>query len=324
MESFPHPVVTIGLDEDWPSSIISQTYFATTSCISPSEDILVTGGGREGLAVYSVWDMKTTDGKTFIHPCKTRYCVVCHVSFHHSRGHVELRTGCVCGRLCRWDISSDSHSLLEQILLGSKGSYWWWAHDGSKVVRRIEVDEPLEMDGDKPVMSKGGALYHLSISGTPPICHSLLKGTLDTKWWFSPGHGDKVVGADREKLTLWTCSSGLQIFQKSHAFGDFPHHCFSPDGTMIVCSGSGGAKLISAEDGTVLRSWNGSGEVYGIQFFPKGDRFIATGFAGICLFDGDVLHEKKIECGSVFISPDGQRVATISYDGADIFNHNLD
>jgi WD40 repeat protein len=321
MESFPHPVVTIGLDEDWPSSIIAQTYQVFTHCLSPSEDILVTGGQREGLAVYSVWDTKTADGKTFIHPCKTHDCRVRHVSFDQSRGNVELRTGCECGTFCRWDISSDSHSLLEQIRV--LGSYWWWADDGSKVVCKIE-DEKLEMDGDdEPVINTGDSLYRLSITGTPPIYHNLFKAWWGIEWWFSSGHGDKVVGADREGFTVWECSSGRQLFRKPLAIKKFPRVHFSPDGTMIAYVCGGVAELISAEDGTVLRSWDGIEDVHSIQFFPQGDRFIGRDYGAVYLFDGDVLHRKKIYCQAIFVSPDGQRVAIIGYHEVDIFNHAL-
>jgi WD40 repeat protein len=320
MESFPHPVVTIGLDEDWPSSIIVQTYHVSTHCLSPSEDILITGGKREGLAVYSVWDIKTADGESFVHPCKTDNCRVRLISFDQSRGNVELRTGCACGTFCRWYISSDSHSLLEQIRIGSTGYYWWWANDGSKAVCVIKVDENSEMQGD----DEPSLLYRLSISGTPPVFHILLKAMREVSWLFSPGHGDKVVGADNERFTLWECSSGRLIFQKPHAIKKFPRVCFSPDGTIIAYVCGGVAELISAEDGTVLRSWNGIEHVESIQFFPTGDRFIGRRDGAVYLFDGDVLHRKKIYCKSIFVSPDSQRVALISYDGVDIFNHALD
>jgi WD40 repeat protein len=320
MESFPHPIVMIGLDEDWPSSITAQTYRVSAHCLSSSEDILATGGEREGLAVYSVWDTKTGDGKTFVHPCKTHICQVRHVSFDQSRGNVELRTGCECGELCRWDISSNSHSLLEQIQIGSQGPYIWWADDGSKAVCGI-VDERLEVDGDE------GTLYRLSISGSPPISHSLLTAMRYTRWWFSPGHGDKVVGVDHEKLALWECSSGRQNFQKAYEVGttcSFPHFYFSPDGTMIAFIGGGVAKLISAEDGTVFHSWNLPGEVQSIQFFPEGETLVGRDGCKVYLLDGDIVHEKEIYCDAISISPDGQRVATISRNGVDIFNKTLD
>jgi WD40 repeat protein len=329
MESFPHPVVMMGLDEDWPTSIMVETYWISTHCLSPSEDILAIGGQRDKFAVYSVYDTKTGDGKTFVHPCKSHNCGVCHVSFDQSRSNVELLTGCECGTLCRWDISSHSHNLLEQMHLESTGLHWWWANDGSKAVYKIEVDK-LEMDND----DKPSLLYRLSIPGTPPVFHILFESAEYTRWYFSPGHGNKVVGVDREKLALWECSSGRQIFQKSYKIDisdGYPHVCFSPDGTMIAFTGGGVVELISAEDGTVLRSWDRIRHLNRIRFFPKGDRFIGSGDKSsysfgrsVYLFDGGVLHEKEINCMTISISPDGQRVALISFDGVDIFNHTLD
>jgi WD40 repeat protein len=320
MESFPHPVVMMGLDEDWPSSIMVETYEVSTRCLSPSEDILATGGQRDGLAVYSVWDTKTGDGKTFVHPCKSHNCRVLHVSFDQSRSNVELRTGCECGRLCRWNILSDSHHLLEQLQLESTGLYRWWANDGSKAVCKIEVDKKLEMyNDDKPSL-----LYRLSISVTPPVCHILLQSALPILWWFSPGHGDKVVGASDESLTLWECPSGRQIFQKSYKFKNSPDVCFSPDEKMISFIGDGVVELISAEDGAVLHSWDGIWGMYDIRFFPKGSTFIGSGDQCVYLFDGNVLRKKEIDCMTISISPDGQRVATISRDEVNIFNHTLD
>jgi WD40 repeat protein len=314
MESFPHPIVRIGLDEDWPSSIVARTYKVDTQCLSPLEDILVTGGQRDGLAVYSVWDTKTADGKTFVHPCKTRSCRVLHISFDQSRGNVELRTGCECGKICRWDISYASHSLLEQIQLEHTGRFLWWADDGSKAVIKYNKSK------------QRSTLFRLSISGTPPVCHGLFKSKLYTHWWFSPGHGDKVVAADLEThaLLVWDCSSGHQLFQKSYHFISLPGVCFSPNGEMIAYAFGGVTELFSAEDGTVLRSWDGSKGVKSIFFFPKGDRFIVIDKGIVYLFDGDVLHEKEVRCDVISFSPDGQRVATISDDVVDIFDHTLE
>jgi WD40 repeat protein len=320
MESFPHPVVMIGLDEDWPSSIMAQSYYVFTHCLSPLEDIFATGGERDGLAVYSVWDTKTGDGKTFVHPCKTRNCHVRHVSFDQSRGNVELRTGCLCGRLCRWDISSDSHSILEQIRMGSTWSHWDWADDGSTAVCSIEDDEMSGVGGN----DERRFSYRLFTLDTSLVCHILLKAVKQVEWWFSPGHGDKIVGSDNVKLVLWECSSGRQLFQKSHTNEGFRHVRFSPDGTIIACVYSGVVELISAEDGAGFRSWDGIGEVYSIQFFPEGYRFIRIDKGAVYLLDGEVLHRKEIDCDSIFISPDGQRVAAISSDGVVVFNQTLE
>jgi hypothetical protein len=311
MESFPHPVVRLGLDAEWPSDGTVQTHHISTSCVSPSEDILITGGDREGYAVYSVWDTRSTYGETFVHPCKKDRCRVDHVSIGQREEIVELRTGCECGTLCRWNISSDPHRLLEETRSGSLGSYRWWADDGSKVVSNM----------------KNGSIQ-LCILSTPPVQHTLWDETQLDIWQFSPGPGDKVLGhkSPWEKgdaaFAVWECASGRKLFRKSYP--DSIAARFSPDGTMVACGSGGVAELISAEDGTVLRSWYGIGLVNSIEFFPNGDKFLVRTYGGIHLFDGDVRHEIKMRCDSICISPDGQKVAIIGEDYIDIFNHALD
>jgi WD40 repeat protein len=311
MESFPHPVVRLGLDAEWPSGGTVQTYYISTSCMSPSEDILVTGGEREGCAVYSVWDTRSSYGETFVHPCKSDECEVNHVSIDEREEIVELRTGCECGTLCRWSISLDPHCLLEETRSGSLGHDRLWADDGGKVVSRME-------DGST----------QLSILSTPHIQHNLWDEMDLRSWQFSPGPGDKVLGygsrwqeGDRT-LAVWECASGRKLFQKSYR-GDITAR-FSPDGTMVACAGGDVAELISAEDGTVLRSWDGIRGMPSIQFFPKGDKFLTRNDDVIHLFDGDIRHEIKMRCDSICMSPDGQKVAIIGEDYIDIFNHAVD
>jgi WD40 repeat protein len=309
MESFPHPVVRFGLDAEWPSGGTVQTYYIWTSCMSRSEDILITGGEREGCAVYSIWDTRSSYGETFVHPCKSDGCRVNHVSIDQREEIVELQTGCRCGTLCRWNMSSDPHCLLEETRSGSLGKHWWWADDGSKVVSRME----------------NGSIQ-LCILSIPLVHYHLWDEMELSRWQFSPGPGDKVLGcSDRRSdnvLAVWECASGRKLFRKSCPKGMKAR--FSPDGTTVACAGGGAAELISAEDGTVLRSWDGIERVNSIKFFPKGDKFLIRTEHRVHLFDGDIRPELKMHCHSICISPDGQRVAIIGYDYIDIFNPTLD
>ncbi|CAG8784792.1 10040_t:CDS:2, partial [Acaulospora colombiana] len=100
----------MGLNVDWPSAVTVQTYDTSAHSLSPSENTSVTGGQREGLPAYSIWDVRTGDGETFVHPW------------------------CNCGKLCQWDISSSPHSLLDERRLGPEGKYWWWSDYGNKVI----------------------------------------------------------------------------------------------------------------------------------------------------------------------------------------------
>jgi WD40 repeat protein len=277
--------------------------------MSCSEDIIVTGGNREGCAVYSVWDTRSSYGETFVHPCKKDGCRVNHVSIDQREEIVELRTGCRCGTLCRWDISSDPHCLLEETRSGSLGWHTSWADDGSKAVSGMENDST-----------------RLCILSTPHVQHSLgNKGWRDS-WQFSPGPGDKVLGEARIDhdvvLAMWECADGRKLFQKSYR-GNLTCR-FSPDGTTVACAGGGVAELISAEDGTVLRSWDGIDWVYNVEFFPKRDNFLMRTYGGIHLFDGHIRRDIKMDSHSIRVSPNGQRVAIVGQDYIDIFNHALD
>jgi WD40 repeat protein len=261
MKSFPHPVVGIGLEMDWPSSITIQTHVVSVYRLSPSENLLALGGQREGSAVYSLWDIKTEHGETFIHPCKTRSCFVYHVSFGREDNHLILRTGCGCGKLCRWDISSDKPSLLDEIRLGLIGSCLWWADDGSKAV-----------SGRKEFGMICGP-YQLFISGTQPIQYSLGDEIRHGKWRFSPGSADKILGIDHHLLVIWECASGVESLRKTHQ--DLQDAYISPDGTLVVCiNTSGVVELISTKGGIVLRTWKQINQVRGCQFFSKEDEFI--------------------------------------------------
>jgi WD40 repeat protein len=308
MESFPHPMVRLGLDAEWPSGGTVQTYDIETSCMSRSEDILITGGSREGCAVYSVWDTRSADSETFVHPCQRDQCRVNHVSIDEREEIAELLTRCRCSILCRWNISSDPHCLLERTQLGSLESYWL-ADDGSKVVSRME----------------NGSIQ-LSIRNNPVVRHILWDEMRPDGWQFSPGPGDKVLGERRRYddwgFAVWECASGRKLFRKSYT--RYITTRFSPDGTTVACAGSSMVELISAEDGTVLRSWDGIGLVKSIQFFPKGDKFVIQTWDSFHLFDRDIRREIKGYRHPICISPDGQRVAIMGEDYIDIFNHALD
>jgi WD40 repeat protein len=279
--------------------------------MSRSEDILITGGEREGCAVYSVWNIRSAGGETFVHSCKKDECRVNHVSIDEREEVVKLRTGCKCGTLCRWNVSSDSHCLLEETQSGSPGSYRWWADDGRNAV--------LDMENGST---------QLCIFSTPPVQHHLgdEMEIEEWAWQFSPGPGDKVLGyewsIEDTVFAVWECVSGHKLFRKS--FRDGITARFSPDGTTVVCVGGGVVELISAEDGTVLHSWDGIWGVESIQFFPKGDKFLTWNDDVIHLFDGDIRHEREMDCRSICISPDGQKVAIIGYGYIDIFNSVLD
>jgi WD40 repeat protein len=310
MESFPHPIVRMGVDEDWPSTFTIQTHFIETYRLSPSEDLLAMGGSRERVAVYSVWDIRNADGGTAIHPCKTYACEVTHVSFDQRGDEMRLRTGCRCGKLFIWDISSNPHYLLDERHLGATGAFVWWADDGSKVVSATRTGSSLHCGP-----------YQLSIVGIPHVRHILTTGeSAMVSWEFAPVLGDKALGIRRHTLIVWECVSGRELFQIRCDFNYGA--CFSPDGTLIACYGRNSpVKVISAEDGTVIHKWDVPTEVYGLLFFPKGDKLIAYGKGFVYLLDEEIRHEGWMRHLSFSVSPHGQRIAVISEGGVDIFDH---
>jgi WD40 repeat protein len=300
----------MGLTADWPLDITVQTHLVERSCLSPSEDILAVGGKREDIPVYSLWDIRTREFEIFIHPCKAAKCMVCHVSFKLQGDRMELLTGCACGSLCRWNISSIPHSLLDKSQLIPTGNYRLWSDDGSKAVSLINEDFWPSL---------------LSIFGTPPIHYNLFEGNPFRQCSFSEGKGEKILAIDSHgMLTVWECSSGRQLFRRSYKHP--AHAYFSPDGTCIVCVDEDNElELISATNGTVIRRWDDLSLEYfsHIQFFPKGEKFILWGNK-IYLIDGNISYETKIKCRPFYISPDGEKVSVVCDHGVDIFNHGLD
>jgi WD40 repeat protein len=310
MDSFPHPIVRMGLDEDWTPSVVIQTYEVSAHRLSPSEDLLATGGQRERMAVYSIWDMRGADGETFIHPCQTRDCTVNHVSFDPQGDKMVLRTGCECGKLCRWDISMEIYSLLHEIRLESTGVYQTWTDDGSKVISRVT------QDGESGV-------YRLSICNRPPVYHTLCEMEGLDGWQFSPGHGTKILRSGRHSLTVWRCDPQPQVLWS--LYKDVPYACMSLDGSVVVCiSQNNLLELVSAENGSILGCWDGIQQGNCIQFFPKGNKFILWDDYTTRLFDMGIKYFRETTCRSICISSDGQKIAVISKDGVDILDYTFE
>ncbi|PVF92280.1 YVTN repeat-like/Quino protein amine dehydrogenase [Serendipita vermifera] len=320
IESFPHPVVTMGLDMDWPSTVTIQMHHIKICRLSPSEDTIFAhqqvGGHRDKIAVYSTWDIRTGDGTTFVHPCKTQGCSVIHVSIHQECQNGEFRTGCKCGVVCRWGISPTLYFLKKITRLGPKDIYEYWSEDGTKALYR-----PKKGAGTN-------SLGRLCIAGTPPVHHDLGTHTDHEerpypfgKWMFSPGSGDKILLFDPLRvLDIWECASGRQLFQQPyHAFLNAQ---FSPDGTSIACINLGNAlELISAEDGSVLYGWDRIIGAHNILFSIKENKLVIWSENKIYSIDGKMRHQVDMEdCKRVFISSDGQKIAVILSKHVDIYD----
>jgi hypothetical protein len=69
LRSFPHPVVTMGLEDDWPALITIEPHAINTSCLSKCGSWLATGGKEANRAIYGIWNVESIDGETYLHPC---------------------------------------------------------------------------------------------------------------------------------------------------------------------------------------------------------------------------------------------------------------
>lgn len=142
---------------------------------------------------------------------------------------------------------------------------------------------------------------------------------------FSPNPGEKLLRTTSDRITVWECTTGRQLFQKLYNSCEASAK-FSPDGKHIalIC-GSHILQLICAKDGTVIHSWNeiDMGTKCEIKFFPKGIKFTVSNSASIHLFDEDIHHQLEIEHSSLSISPDGQKIVLIHKTTIDIFDSML-
>jgi hypothetical protein len=134
LESFPHPVIIMGLKNDWTSGRTINPHRIYSGCISTCGNWFITGGNDEYLPVFGIWSVELGDGKTYTHPCGKFACVVSHVSFYEQEPLLRFQTACVCGLLCLWSASSIPPTLIEEIRLGPNIRHRKWSGDGSKSV----------------------------------------------------------------------------------------------------------------------------------------------------------------------------------------------
>jgi WD40 repeat protein len=324
--SFPHPIVTMGLSEDWTSHVVIQTYTIQSSCLSPTSDTLATGGKREGLPVFSLWNLHSTDNKTLVHPCGTNECSVAHVSFD-AHG-TQLRTGCECGKMCEWDISTDLNLQSVETMPGIKGFCQWWCDDGSKV-----VSERFQKPSNS--ISLTNHYYDIWLVGSSVVKCVEEIGLIQMVWIFSPGSGDRVINhsgsLDTHSLTLFECCSGQQLFK--HSYNDSPTHIqFSPDSTVVVFSiAFQSIHLLSSATGQVIWTQEWMNELRILQFLPNGEGIVVGNIYDFCIIrssDGSIQHQgagdETTIIFNILISPDTKKIAKLSNKGIEIFNITLD
>ncbi|CAG8640812.1 16259_t:CDS:2, partial [Acaulospora colombiana] len=339
---FPHPTITMGTELDWPSTMTVQTYDIQASILLPFDDLLATGGQREDMPVFSVWDIKTTDGVTCTHPCGAKHCAVTHLSFIDSGDTVLLHTGCNCGKLCKWRVSNYHCSLLSQITFESDGICIAWADDGTKAITFCMI----EQTGYKRNQSRKYYCNTYTDDGSSTRCQIFdgqkegeEKGNITSRipWIrFTPCSGKRFIywtsNLSGNKVAIFESSSGRLISQESYPQNLKEMH-FSPDGRNILLwfSSSQRLKLVSSEDGSDLWDWIlQDGFIKKVQFFPNtaqvlllstSTTYIVDSLNGSTLYRRDTS-ESLLPCCSV-ISPSGERVAVHSSGKVEIMDHTL-
>ncbi|PVG00371.1 hypothetical protein CPB86DRAFT_729488, partial [Serendipita vermifera] len=321
-QPFPHPTVTIGLEEDWPPEVTIHSYPIMVELLSPSQDILVTGGSREGLPVYTIWKLKTTDSMTSIHPCDTDSCSVYHISLIEKGENLQLRTGCQCGTLCIWDLSSSPHSILNKTKPEVGGTFLWWADDGSKAISDPWYHRGERQDRSPQLLIIGGL--------SQPTCYNLTKLEPTPNWIFSPVSGERLLQEGSGIVEILECSSRSLLLRRHFEEGLISCPCFSPDASFIVCHLLGHSiTAISVEDGTEMWTWRADPS-FGVLSDPlillDRSEIIFTADSSVYVInslDGSARQERKERYSSISLSPDFGRIALISNNSVDIFDHTL-
>ncbi|PVF90971.1 hypothetical protein CPB86DRAFT_878753 [Serendipita vermifera] len=265
LESFPHPVVTMGLADDWPPYTSIKTHCIHTQCLSPCGSWLVTGGGDGSYPVYGVWNVELADGETSVHPCATRGCSVVGVLLSYGHNHqLWLHTICRCNVIFRWNLFTSFHTLLDETRLDPTEKYYMWSDDGSKVLTwNVKRDH-------------GG--YSLWKRETPESYFQIpgdYDGDSSDHWSFSPGGGDKLDYHTSNRLEIWDRSGTKQIFSRIFD-GNVEYTQFSPNGETIVAVQAMLIHCISSLNGETIWSMVTS-HVHGprsIKFISNGKRII--------------------------------------------------
>jgi hypothetical protein len=318
LESFPHPVVTMGLKDDWPSRTTINPHTIDSWCLSACGSWFVTGGKDDNVPVYGVWNVELEDGKTYTHPCHKFTCFVHHVSFHQQESTLRLQTVCNCGLLCIWSPFSTPPTLIEGIRLESDRRHWIWSEDGSKSVTqgKSRTSEFLLWRRNIPQQSVW-------------LCGGDQRSG---QWTFSPGAGNKLACYQWELLDVWDGITVEHLFRKRIS-GFVGHVKFAPDATTILFMGYDPKSIhcLSAEDGSTI--WQRDmpiKQVCRLNFFSHGQKIaiqnddgvnVVSALDGITLVDqcklsGIDIFELTSHFDSLFINPEDEQNAILFHGGA--------
>jgi WD40 repeat protein len=266
--SFPHPIVTMGLDDDWPKDVSIATHAIYTICLSDCGRWFITGGRDENCAVYGLWNVGLADGETHIHPCGTLECSVISVGICERDLSLHLYTYCECHLMCTWDAFTWPHTLIADMKL----VFIHWSDDISKAI-----------------VSEEGSHYSL-IRRNDPIKYPL-HDEHRWKWKFSSGSGHTLAGSNENILEMWDSTSAQRIFRKEFKESIYPSQ-FSPDAMTIFVELERSIECVSTEDGTSKWSIPHCTCYHSLKFFLHGQKIVlghGENIRVVSAIDGSIL-----------------------------------
>jgi WD40 repeat protein len=317
---FPHPVVTIGLEDNWPPYILIKAHSIEDARLSSCGNWFVTCGDDGSQPVYGVWNVRLGDGETHIHPCGTADCHVSSIRIYDGGAELNLQTFCGCGSLYRWDASFSPPILIEEMKLerGLEHRWWSWSEDGKMAVRECRKE-----DG-----SKTYSLWRNDNQGE--YCALSERGRHSYgRWTFSPGKGDKLAYWSREDeyLEVWDSISGKLLYvQKLFRMMSV---LFSPDGKTVIILNSQRISNIFTETGNIL--WDIKVDLDKpyedkIEFSPDGSMVLIAQKNDLRILhaiNGSILHISQNQPGSatvLFPNSDNEQVIIRGSEGVLLWN----
>jgi hypothetical protein len=277
--SFPHPVVTMGLEEDWPTQMSISPHKIYSQCLSSCGNWFLTGGDDDSRAIFGVWNVELADGDTHVHPCHTSNCRVTHIPTCDNLSKTQLKTFCDCSLLCIWSGAPSPHPLSNYIKLDPERVYQEWNDDCSMAVTVMR-------QGDQNAYSLWRQGYQPNYIRLPEVG--------EYHWIFSPGVGDKLACRGRNQLHIWDCISGGKIVSKCFQT-DVSEVIFAPDSrTILACIDQESIDYISLQHGETLWSIPCS-SVRSFSFFPNGGK--------IAIVKQDEIIIINTYDGSFFVDP---------------------
>jgi WD40 repeat protein len=255
-QSFPHPIVTMGLEDHWPQHESIRTHWIVTTHLSSCGNWLATGGYDFGRPVYGLWDLESVDGGTDIHPCGTFPCSVINVILYPHNSRLCLQTSCRCGLMCRWDPVTRPHGLIEEFRLDSNQRYVQWSEDGRYMVTEEQNDIWREC--------------YLSSRDTPRD-HARLSSEAGWKGTFSPWKGSKLAFYRGGVLRIWDCATMKRLFSK-YPGKEVKNISFTPDAKKFFLCTDDFLQFCLSKDGTIIWNRQFGAEISFSTFFFNGQK----------------------------------------------------